>query len=142
MMRTLGDQAKDFRLARDWNTTQMGEAVETSRQNIEALEAHGNRIPKYIGRLSRLLGVTVDDMLVEAGLAEPLPAPPPWPFAIPLYARFSKLTQKDRGIVEGKLEAAIEAIESRGLSPEAAAVKQKLAPLRSDANTRKRSARE
>jgi DNA-binding XRE family transcriptional regulator len=45
-MKTLGEQAKTFREGKKWNTAQMAAAVETSRQNIESLEAHGNRSRK------------------------------------------------------------------------------------------------
>lgn len=68
-MKTLGEQARAFREARGWNSKQMAEAVGTSRQNIESLEAHGNRIPKYIGQLAVVMGVPVDEMLANAGLA-------------------------------------------------------------------------
>ncbi len=68
-MKTLGDQAKEFRLAKGWNTTQMGKAVGTSRQNIESLEEAGNRIPKYLADLAGVLGTTADAMLITAGLS-------------------------------------------------------------------------
>lgn len=47
----------------------MAKAVGTSRQNIESLEASGNRIPKYIGLLAAAMGTSVDQMLTAAGLA-------------------------------------------------------------------------
>jgi transcriptional regulator with XRE-family HTH domain len=68
-MKTLGDQAKAFRGAKGWTTRQLAEAVGTSRQNIESLEANGNRIPKYLGKLAAVMGTTADDMLADAGLA-------------------------------------------------------------------------
>jgi DNA-binding XRE family transcriptional regulator len=52
-MKTLGDQVRAFREERGWNTAEMAKAAHTSRQNIESLEAHGNRIPKYLGALAR-----------------------------------------------------------------------------------------
>ena len=68
-MKTLGEQAKEFRESKGWNSTQMANAVGTSRQNIESLEGAGNRIPKYLGDLAKAMGRSVDDMLVMAGLA-------------------------------------------------------------------------
>lgn len=68
-MKTLGDQAKDFRVSKGWSPAEMAQAVGTSRQNINSLEDHGNRIPKYIGTLAAVMGKRVDDMLAEAGLS-------------------------------------------------------------------------
>jgi transcriptional regulator with XRE-family HTH domain len=77
-MKSLGAQVREFREARGWNTTQMADAIratrmpgtdKTSRQNIEGLEAAGNRYPKYIAALARVMGKSVDDMLAQAGLA-------------------------------------------------------------------------
>jgi transcriptional regulator with XRE-family HTH domain len=68
-MKTLGEQVEAFRKARGWNTTAMAEAVGTKRQNIEQLEASGNRIPKYLGALAAAMEASADEMLVAAGLA-------------------------------------------------------------------------
>lgn len=68
-MRTLGEQVRAYRQDKGWNAGQMADAVGTSRQNIESLEAHGNRIPKYLGALAVVMGRPVDAMLAEAGLA-------------------------------------------------------------------------
>lgn len=68
LMKTLGEQVRAFRDERGWNTTEMAKAVGTSRQNIESLEAHGNRIPKYLGGLAKAMGVRVDVLLERAGL--------------------------------------------------------------------------
>ncbi len=68
-MRTLGDQAKAFRESRGWNSKQMADYVGTSRQNIESLELHGNRIPKYLGKLAAAMGRSVDEVLAEADLS-------------------------------------------------------------------------
>lgn len=67
-MRTLGDQVKAFRVAREWTTKRLADEVGTSRQNIESLEAHGNRIPKYLAVLAKVMGTSVDRMMEEAGL--------------------------------------------------------------------------
>lgn len=71
LMKTIGDQVKAFREELSWNTTQMAKAVGTSRQNIESLEASGNRIPKYLGALAATMRRPVDDILREAGLHYP-----------------------------------------------------------------------
>jgi DNA-binding XRE family transcriptional regulator len=68
-MKTLGEQVKAFRDERGWNSTEMAKAVGTSRQNIESLEEHGNRIPKYLGALAAAMGRPVDQMLALAGLS-------------------------------------------------------------------------
>lgn len=52
-MKTLGQQAKEFRERKKWNTRQMADHVGTSRQNIESLELKGNRVPTaYFGKLA------------------------------------------------------------------------------------------
>jgi phage repressor protein C with HTH and peptisase S24 domain len=75
-MRSVGDQAREYRLARGWNTRQMAEAVGTSRQNIENLEAGDARKPQYIVELARAMGTTVDVLLAgtfraSSSVAEP-----------------------------------------------------------------------
>lgn len=40
-MKTLGELVREFRVLNGWNTARMAEAVKTSRQNIESLEASG-----------------------------------------------------------------------------------------------------
>lgn len=67
-MKTLGQQAKDFRESKKWGARQLAEAVGTSRQNIESLELKGNRVPKYIGKLAIAMNTTTDAMLAQAGL--------------------------------------------------------------------------
>ena len=62
-MKTIGEQAKEFRLARGWSTTRMAKEVGTSRQNIESLESTGDRQPQYLVRLSVVMGASVDDLL-------------------------------------------------------------------------------
>src|SRR5213075_2850359 len=62
-MKTIGEQAKAFRDARGWSTKQMAAACKTSRQNIETLEAKGDRTPRYIKELARAMGTTVDVLM-------------------------------------------------------------------------------
>jgi phage repressor protein C with HTH and peptisase S24 domain len=62
-MKTIGEQAREFRLHKGWNTTEMARAVGTSRQNIESLEEKGDRTPRYLALLAKAMGVTADDLL-------------------------------------------------------------------------------
>lgn len=81
-MRTIGEQAKAFRDSRGWTPKQMAAACKTSRQNIETLESVGDRIPKYIKELAKVMGTTVDVLMegryrvgdVPIVEAAPLPA--------------------------------------------------------------------
>jgi transcriptional regulator with XRE-family HTH domain len=78
-MKTIGEQVKEFRLDKGWNTTAMAKAVGTSRQNIESLEAAGNRQPRYLKKLSLVMGLTTD-ALINGCYASPTLAaqsPPP-----------------------------------------------------------------
>jgi phage repressor protein C with HTH and peptisase S24 domain len=61
-MKTIGEQAKEFRLSKAWNTTEMARAVGTSRQNIESLEEKSDRIPRYLVNLAKAMGVSTDDL--------------------------------------------------------------------------------
>ena len=62
-MKTIGERALEFRLSKQWNTTRMANEVGTSRQSIENLEATGDRSPRYIATLARVMGLTVDDLM-------------------------------------------------------------------------------
>lgn len=42
-MKSIGEQAKDFRLAKKWNTTLMAREVGTTRQSIENLDRRVGR---------------------------------------------------------------------------------------------------
>lgn len=115
-MKTLGDQAKAFREARGWKTAKMAEAVKTSRQNIESLEEHGNRIPKYIGDLALVMGRSVDELLVEAGLArrELLQMRKvdgaAWPFRFVDQKRYELLDAEERAIAQHAMAKEIESL--------------------------------
>ena len=63
MPKQIGDCAKEFRLWKQWNFSQMGKAVGTSHQNIIQLETIPERVPKYIKRLAEVMGSTVDDLM-------------------------------------------------------------------------------
>jgi transcriptional regulator with XRE-family HTH domain len=95
-MKTLGEQAKEFRESKGWNASQMAARVGTSRQNIESLEAIGNRIPKYLGQLAAVMGRPVDDLLSTAGL---LPERSARTLQEP-GARYDTLTDAERQILD------------------------------------------
>jgi len=59
-MKTIGEQARDFRLAKKWTTTKMAREVRTSRQNIEHLESRGGITPHYISDLARVMEKTIN----------------------------------------------------------------------------------
>jgi transcriptional regulator with XRE-family HTH domain len=62
-MKTIGEQAKAFRESRGWSVKEMAAACKTSRQNIETLEAKGDRVPRYIKELAHVMGTTVDTLM-------------------------------------------------------------------------------
>lgn len=62
-MKTIGQQAAEFRRYKKWNTSQMAREVGTSRQNIEHLEDRGNLTPKYVKELAQVMGMSVDDLI-------------------------------------------------------------------------------
>lgn len=62
-IKLIGENAKEFRLWKSWGVSDMAKAVGTSRQNIESLESHPERTPRYIKSLADVMGVTVDDLL-------------------------------------------------------------------------------
>lgn len=72
-MKTVGEQAREFRLARGWNTLEMATAVSrhhpdgpVSRQVIEQLEKAGARRPRYMAALAKTMGTTVEVLEVGA----------------------------------------------------------------------------
>jgi DNA-binding XRE family transcriptional regulator len=68
LMKSLGEQAREYRETLGWDTAEMATKVGTSRQNIESLEKAGNRIPRYIGQLARVMKTPVDTLMQRAGL--------------------------------------------------------------------------
>lgn len=73
-MKTIGEQAKEYRLWRGWKTSDMAKAVGTSRQNIENLES-GARQPRYLADLARAMDVPVD-VLLRGEYVAPAEQPP------------------------------------------------------------------
>lgn len=75
-MKSIGDQARDFRMWRGWGYSRMAEEVQkhfpngaVNRQKITQLEEAGDRRPKYLVALARAMGTTVE--VLEAGKWEP-----------------------------------------------------------------------
>lgn len=68
-MKTVGEQAKEFRLAMGWSYTRMAEEVSknhdtpVSRQLITQLESAGDRKPHYLKALALTMQTTVDSLL-------------------------------------------------------------------------------
>jgi len=96
-MRSIGKQVADFRAAKKWTTAQMAEAVggKVKRQHIEQLEKKGDRKPQYIGDLAQAMGVSVDDLLIEAGLMKKRPRTTAAPAGGPLSERLKAERQED-----------------------------------------------
>lgn len=73
-MKSIGEQCRDFRMWKGWNTTRMASEVQksasdsvvVSRQKIEQLEAVGHRRPRYMAALAKTMGISMEDL--EAGL--------------------------------------------------------------------------
>lgn len=85
-MKSIGEQAKEFRERKGWNYTEMAAEVQkhfrdgqVNRQKITQLEQAGARRPQYLGALAKAMGTTVEEL--EAGRWKPAPesAPPPEP---------------------------------------------------------------
>lgn len=77
---TLGEKVADWRDKSGTSAYVLAERVGTSRQNIENMEQKGT-VPRYLPRLAKALGVSVDELL---DLRKPLPLPVTSPEASPL----------------------------------------------------------
>ncbi len=67
MRKTIGDQAREFRLWKGWTYTRMAEEVQkhaggevVSRQKITQLEEKGDRQPRYFAALAKTMGTTME----------------------------------------------------------------------------------
>jgi len=78
-MKTIGEQAKEFREAQGWSYTRMAQEVTkrqgspVSRQLITQLEEKGDRRPHYLIALAQVMGVSIDALLTGNSPA-PVPA--------------------------------------------------------------------
>ena len=70
-MNSRGEIVKQWREAQGLNTRQLADAVGTSRQNIENLEADLVDQPRYLPKLARVMGYTSTDELLA--LRDPPP---------------------------------------------------------------------
>ena len=107
-MKTIGDQAKAFRVARGWSVKEMAAACKTSRQNIETLEAKGDRVPRYIKELAHVMGTTVDTLMegryrVGGASIAAAPALPPAP---------QETRPSEPGEIEGALRVLADALKA------------------------------
>jgi SOS-response transcriptional repressor LexA len=75
-MKSIGEQAREFREAMGWTYTEMAKAVQrhaagqkVNRQKIKQLEDTPERVPRYIAALARTMGTTVEAL--QAGEAVP-----------------------------------------------------------------------
>jgi transcriptional regulator with XRE-family HTH domain len=131
-MNSLGELVKKWRSASGLNAAQMASRVggSVSRQSIEQLEAGAVQMPRYLPRLAKAMGCSIDDLIalrMPAPLkadqrAEPEPARKPsqgaWPFYTIDRATFESLSDDQRGFVE---HAVLQALRDckRGLQPAA-----------------------
>ena len=66
----LGEKVRAWRLGSSIEIKQFAEKVGTSRQNIENLEAGSIGIPRYVAKLAKSMGTSVDDLI---DLRRPIP---------------------------------------------------------------------
>ncbi|RYF33945.1 MAG: LexA family transcriptional repressor [Cytophagaceae bacterium] len=65
-MKSIGEQAKEFRLSKGWNYVEMAKEVSrhhrstVTRQLITQLEDKGDRRPQYLSALAKAMGTTVE----------------------------------------------------------------------------------
>ena len=75
MKKTISEQAKEFRLSKNWSPTEMARHVGCNRQDINNLEANPNRMPHYVDDLARVMGCTAGELLSGTCLDAVKPAP-------------------------------------------------------------------
>lgn len=71
-MKSIGEQAREFRESKDWNYTEMAKEVQkhyaegtVNRQKIKQLEDAGDRQPQYFAALAKAMGTTME--VLKAG---------------------------------------------------------------------------
>lgn len=62
-MKSLAQRVKDHRSSLGMNPSEYARHVGTSRQNINNVEAGEAEQPRYIGKLAKAMGVSVDELL-------------------------------------------------------------------------------
>lgn len=107
-MKSIGEQAKEFRETQGWNYTRMAEEVSkhhaqpVSRQLITQLEEKGDRRPHYLAALATTMRITVDDLLAGKYQAQQGAAEERQPYAVeisPEYAGRQKGTLRNVPVV-------------------------------------------
>lgn len=76
-MKSIGEQAREFRQSKGWSYAQMAREVQkhfktgtVSRQKITQLEEKGDRRPHYIGALAKTMGTTIEALESGRGLLQ------------------------------------------------------------------------
>lgn len=72
-MKSLAEQVKDHMDAMGLNATEYAQRVGTSRQNIEKLLAGDTKQPRYIAKLAKFMGTSVDELLGIKTAPQPQP---------------------------------------------------------------------
>lgn len=78
-MKTIGEQAKEFRIWKGWTYTRMAQEVSkhqkttVSRQKLTQLEEAGDRRPHYLYALAQAMGTTSDTLLAGQYAVPPAP---------------------------------------------------------------------
>lgn len=102
-MKTLGQRVRDHRESLGLNPSDYARLVGTSRQNINNVEAGEATQPRYIGKLAKAMGVTVDALLTG------LQAPAPQSYsaaALRVAAIYDQASPKDRRHIDAAADTA------------------------------------
>lgn len=81
-MKTIGEQAKEFRIWKGWTYTRMAQEVSkhqkttVSRQKLTQLEEAGDRRPHYLYALAQAMGTTSDTLLAGQYAVPAVPSAP------------------------------------------------------------------
>ncbi len=76
-MKSLAQRVKEHRESLGMNPSEYARHVGTSRQNINNVEAGEAEQPRYIGKLAKAMGTSVDALLSGRATAQPADQPPP-----------------------------------------------------------------
>ena len=84
-MKSLAARVKEHRQSLGMNPSEYARHVGTSRQNINNVEAGEAEQPRYIGKLAKAMGTTVDELLSGRQAAADTAAPALSPDGTPAY---------------------------------------------------------
>ena len=62
-MKSVGEKVAEFRRAKGWTVVEMADKVGTSRQNIENLEKNEVGSPRYLHKLAKVMGISMDALV-------------------------------------------------------------------------------